>query len=159
MATVTWQALMDTAEDMELPPPGKYRVTCTSAEHAITQNGKEMVKVTYTIDTGPSKGGKLFNNFVFSPESPQSIGFLINHIGAHGIDLRAYSGDPKDVMEQLSEDIVGCQVEVGMRHREFEGRPMTDIRSFNPVRATSPGTEPAFKAPRSGDAPPPPPLG
>ena len=158
MTTVTWETLMDKAKEPQLPAAGVHFVECVDAEHTVSSTNKEMIKVQYLILTGPDKGAKVFSNFVLSPDNDTALGFLVTHLEAHGLQMSNYRGRPEEVMEELASDLIGKKVEVTVRHKNYEGRKVTDVRSFNKPRQAK-DTEPTPK-PKTADsmAPPPPPL-
>lgn len=150
MAKMTWSQIASQAEEMRPVPAGTYKAVCTSAEAAVTRTNKDMIKVQYTVQTGPEKGNKVFGQFVLSPESPQAMGFLMSHIEAHGIDLSKFgSAEFTDVAPHL----VGCEVEITVAEGEYEGRKTANIRSFNKIASNKPRSIPQPAGP-----PPPPPA-
>ena len=152
MATRSFKEIMETAEKPVPPPVGTYRVKCISADLARTQeHNKEMIKVCYQITAGPQEGKKIWNNFVLSPESPESLGFLATHLEAHGIDWSEY-----EEFGDIASALLGCEVQVTITHRDWQGQPRANVQSYNKIKGGKPAAPEGQK--KSGErAPPPPP--
>lgn len=118
MGSFSWGDLKKAAEDagFVLVPKGTYDVVVSKSEAKKTGTGKDQIKVTFKVLSGPMAGKPIPNNFVISPESGMALGFFFRHMKALGLDSSYFATLPTgDVgMKKLANDLLGktCQVDV-----------------------------------------------
>lgn len=65
-------------------PPGEYIVKVTDSAVAMTKTtGKPMLKITYTVSSGPFTGRKVFDNFLIGNEIAMSRMKTLATVGGH----------------------------------------------------------------------------
>jgi hypothetical protein len=150
MGSFSWGDLKKAAEDagFVLVPKGTYDVTVTKSEAKKTGTGKDQIKVTFKILSGPMAGKPLPNSFVISPESGVALGFFFRHMKAMGLDSSYFATLPVgDVgMKKLANDLLGktCQVDVidDDKWNEELRNKITSIRAISGAMGAAPAGVP-----------------
>lgn len=144
-------------------PNGEYDVVVDSAESVLSKNGKNMIKVRFKVEGGPSNGRTVFWNAVWSPtreDGTANEGALkawFGNMAAFGMKTEFFSTNPS--FEQIADAMTGKKVRVTLGTREWQGQEQNDVKRIKPpvggaidVPAPSGGT-PVFGSPSATAAP------
>lgn len=114
----------------DLVPDGTYEALIdTGAKTKKSGNGKDMIAVAFKIQSGPQAGkGRVFHNFVISPDSPNALAFFFRHMKVLGLDDKYFATNPP--LDQVAKDLEGksCTIEVG--HREWNGTDRNEVKTI-----------------------------
>jgi hypothetical protein len=167
VTTQTWQQLMDSAGGgFEPLPQGVYDVQAETTESKKTANGKDMVKVKYTVTSGPHANRRVWNQYVVSPENPNAMSFFFQHLGAHGLTSAfiAQCAPGEAGVAQMAAAMLGTQVRLELGVEMYQGQNRNKVVKVMPPTAgtgmPSPQGMPAAAAPAPAPpaAPPLPPA-
>jgi hypothetical protein len=147
VTTINWdQLIQDSAGSFDPVPDGDYDLLATEADGSKpTQNGKPMVKVKFTIETGPHAGRTLWNNFVISPESPNALSFFFDHMNVFGL-TREWFQQARPEMSQVGQYLVGRRCRATVGNRVWNGAPRNEISTFKPA-GSAVGIQPSAISP------------
>jgi hypothetical protein len=136
MTTLPWQQLMDQAgSGFEPVPDNIYEVTITKSEAKVSQNGRPMVVVTMTIESGPYAGKKLFNNFVLTMENPDALAFFFGHMKALGLDSSFFGqlqGSIEDSLGSVAAALMNRRCRVSTGQRSWNGQMRNNVLNVMP---------------------------
>lgn len=116
--------------------PGEYDVVVDTAESVLSKNGKQMIKVRFKIQGGPSSGRTVFWNAVFSPRRDDgsvnegALKAWFGNMSAFGLKTAFFSANPS--MEQIADALIGKAVRVVLAIREWQGQEQNDVKSIKP---------------------------
>lgn len=117
-------------------PPGEYDVVVDSAESVLSKNGKNMIKVRFKVDGGPSNNRTVFWNAVFSPTrddgSPNegALKAWFGNMAAFGMKAEFFSTNPS--FETIADTMTGKKVRVTLAIREYQGQEQNDVKRVKP---------------------------
>lgn len=167
MATVDFNAAMARAKQagsFEPLPDGEYELVCLEATPTVASTGKDMIKAKWQVESGPHAGSKVFDQYVFSPDSDNSLSFFFQHMRHFGLDETFFSSlPPNSGMEPVAAALPGRKCRMQLGQRIWENRPRNEVlrimppSSPNPIAAASgavPGiAQPAAAAPAPAAVP------
>lgn len=135
MATSTWEELLGAADKEgggEALPVGNYDVMVEAAEHKVAQSGNNMIVAVFNVVNGPHAGAKVYNNFVFIPENPKSLGFFFQHMAIFGVNRETLMAmpPPPESLVTVAGMIVGKYATITIAHRQWEGRTQNDVKKI-----------------------------
>lgn len=117
-------------------PSGDYDVVVESAESVLSKNGKNMIKVKFKVQGGPSNNRTVFWNAVFSPrrdDGSMNEGALkawFSNMAAFGMKTEFFAANPS--FEQIADTMVGRKVIVNLGIREYMGNDQNDVKRIKP---------------------------
>lgn len=152
MASSTWAEILETAESGGVIPDGIYESVVEAAEYKLSSTSKPMVVAVFKVTSGPHAGAEIYNNFVFQPTKPKSLGFFMDHMGALGWTKDAILAlpNPPEGLANLAAGIVGRAAQITVGHREWQGKTYNQINTITPsggVPAVAPAPAPVAPAP------------
>lgn len=132
MAELRWDEWLKAADETGFSPipVGTYDMYVDSCTAAQSSSGKNMLKLTLKVESGPHEGSRVFTNMVISPESPAALGFLIRKLNALGLDREYLSENPS--LEKIASDLENRRCVAEVVQREFGGSMRNDINSVRP---------------------------
>jgi hypothetical protein len=132
MSNLKWSEWLAAADESGFSaiPAGEYDLYISSAQAVQSSSGKDMVKLTYVVESGPHEGSKVFSNMVISPESPAALGFLIRKLAALGLDREYLSKNPS--LEQVANDLENRRCTAKVIVREWQGADRNDVDAIKP---------------------------
>lgn len=117
-------------------PPGDYDVVVDTAESVLTKNGKNMIKVRFKVQGGPSSGRSVFWNAVFSPRRDDgsvnegALKAWFGNMAAFGLKTEFFAANPS--FEQIASAMVGKKVIVNLKIRDYMGQDQNDVNRVKP---------------------------
>lgn len=132
MSNLKWSEWLAAADESGFSaiPAGEYDLYISSAQAVQSSSGKDMVKLTFVVESGPHEGSKIFSNMVISPESPAALGFLIRKLAALGLDREYLSKNPS--LEQVATDLENRRCTAKVIVREWQGSDRNDVDVIKP---------------------------
>jgi hypothetical protein len=132
MSTMRWDEWLKASDEsgFSAVPAGEYDLYISTAEAVQSSSGKDMIKMTFVIESGPHEGSKIFSNMVISPESPAALGFLIRKLAALGIDREYLSANPS--LEQVASQLENRRCTAKVIVREWNGSDRNDVDALKP---------------------------
>ena len=91
-------------------PTGRYNVKVYHAEVGKTLEKKDVIKITYTITSGPQEKKKFFDQAVITPASLWKVKTLLTVVGSSLADSTNVELD--DIVEDLKDKPLSVHVEV-----------------------------------------------
>lgn len=154
MANVNFAQLAKDAGDIKPVPVGKYDAVIVKAEFKTASSGRDMWSVQLRIQSGPSAGRTLYNNFVLVPDNPNALrAFFINmqNLGITQDQIVSLGTDP----DRLTPMLLGRQCLVSITHQEWNGVPRENVDRIekHPSGPISNGVAPAAAATPGTPAP------
>jgi hypothetical protein len=145
----TWQDLMTEAEasgtSFDPLPIGQYDARVTKADHKVSQNGKTMFNVEFTVINGPHANRKVWNNFVVSPDSPKALAFFFQHMKALGLTKEFFDGNPSE--QTVAQNLLNKMCRLDLGHKEYNGSQQNEVKKVLPISSGLGG--PSVTAPPS----------
>lgn len=129
------RALLNKRDDYD-PNDGPHSVTIVDASAFEGNDGREWMKVTLEINSGPSEVGRQFDDFgPAGDHSPVGFSIMLDKLSAYG-----YSPDPDnppaDVFvfgDQLHDQLIGRTADITVRHKDgFRNITVQGSRSATP---------------------------
>lgn len=140
MAEFNWNDLKKAAEDagFVVVPQGKYDAVVSKATAGKSSQGKDQIKVTFKITTGPYAGKPVNTQFTISADNAIALGFFFRHMAALGLDGNYFARVPAPDLSQVANDILGknCQIEVSVK--PWNGEDRNQIDSVKPASGAVP---------------------
>lgn len=133
--TVNFADLMKTAEQeggFSLIPDGLVDAVLTKAEAVIASSGNPMLKVQWTITSGPYVKRKLFGNHVFAADNPNAVAMFFRTMQAYGLGKDYWNAlKAPSILDGLAATIPvlmdkPVQLEVG--HKVFKGEDRNEVK-------------------------------
>jgi hypothetical protein len=112
-----------------------------------------MVKVKYTVTSGPHANRRVWNQYVVSPENPNAMSFFFQHLGAHGLDgaFIAQCAPGEAGVAQMAAAMLGTQVRLELGVEMYQGQNRNKVVKVMPPTTgagmPSPQGTPAAAAP------------
>jgi hypothetical protein len=127
-----------------LVPNGTYQaVVAKGAKVAKSSNDKEMIKVAFDLLPGQPAKGKVFTQFVLSPENPAALGFFFRHMEALGLNREYFSSNPS--LEQVAAALEGRSATIEVSTRKWNDQDRNEVKSIKPPKTGSNGVAAAPK--------------
>lgn len=132
MSNLKWSEWLAAADESGFSaiPAGEYDLYVSTAGATQSSSGKDMLKLTFVVESGPHEGSKIFTNMVISPESPAALGFLIRKLAALGLDREYLSANPS--LEKVASDLENRRCTAKVTQREFGGSMRNDVDTLKP---------------------------
>lgn len=117
-------------------PNGDYDVITETAEYKVAGTGKDMIKVKFKVQGGPSNGRTVYWNAVFSPRKADgtvnegALRAWFGNMSCFGLKTAFFSANPS--MDQIAAAMEGKRVIVTLATREWEGREQNDVKRVKP---------------------------
>lgn len=141
----------------ELVPIGEYEMFVYRAKAGKTSNGKLRLEVTGKIIGGPSDGKTVWNQFVFSPDNAQALGFFFRHMAVLGAgqDWFASRQANEGTFAELASYVLGARFRAVIGVAEVNKENRNQFEKVLPS-AVAPGQkmEGAVASPQSGQPTP-----
>lgn len=159
MPSTDWNALKEQTGTMFEPlPDGNYDLRLKTVQYTRSNNGKHMLKCSFeVVGNTPYAGRVVWNNFVWSPESPNSMSFFVQHMTILGVDVSQLPNDDDVAIPMLQQLLpIGQVVTATIGHQGPEGGQYAgrnQINAFSPYQANG-----APAAPQAQTPPTPPPT-
>lgn len=161
MATVDFNAAMARAKQagsFEPLPDGEYELVCLEATPTVASTGKDMIKAKWQVESGPHAGSKVFDQYVFSPDSDNALSFFFQHMRHFGLDEAFFSSlPPGSGMEPVAAALPGRKCRMQLGQRTWEGRPRNEVVRImppsNPNPTAAPSAVPGIAQPAAPQVP------
>jgi len=126
----------------ELPAPGFYASTVTTARLRRSASGNRMVHIVHALDGVGAGHDRVAEYFVLEGASARGLQVARRRL----VDLyRACGQEPRAGEEIAPEDLVGARLEVKVEHEIFRGETRLRIVGHRPLApATGTGSEVPF---------------
>ncbi len=72
---------VDDVQEFTPLPDGKYLCRVEKVEESSTQNGDEMWKLRFVVESGPHRGRYIFDNMVFSDAAMKRVKLICSRLG------------------------------------------------------------------------------
>ncbi len=145
MATRNYGKLAGTAGaggDFEPNPPGTYSCEVTAAEFRLAGTGSEMYVVEWTVEDGPHKNRKLWQNLVCKHDSAGSVSFFFGTMRTLGLDQEWFSenvgkvdDEDDDAVEAaratIVQALVGKRARVKTVHDTYKGKTKNEVKGLS----------------------------
>jgi len=157
MTTVDFgKALRDAkTASYEALPIGDYDVEVAVSDSIRASTGKPMIKVQLKVLTGPYQGRQVFNNFVFSAESPQAMAMFFRHMRAFGLTEEFFASlGSNGSMDAVATALLNRRAKITLGQREWQGETRNEVKGVKPYTG-APGAPVAGPV---GPQPTPPPM-
>jgi hypothetical protein len=127
----------------ELPAPGYYPSTITSARLRRSLSGNRMVQVIHTLEGVPPGHDRLSEYFVLEGASPRGLAFSRRRL----VELyRACGFAPEDGEEIATAPLLGARLEVKVEHDQWQGMPRLRVVAHRPLQSSDPAVADAAAA-------------
>lgn len=130
---VLWSDLVkEFSGGFEPLPDGDYDVIAETTEYKVSGNGKDMIKVKFKVQGGPSNGRTVYWNAVFSPRKPTgevnegALRAWFGNMSCFGLKAAFFAANPS--MEQIAAAMQGKKVIVTLATREWQGQEQNDVK-------------------------------
>lgn len=157
----SWADLFEEVGDALTPlPDAEYDFIIRTAEAKKSSNGKPMFVIRADVESGPSAGRSVFNNFVVSRDNNDAMRIFFQQMGAIGLTKDFWRTNPSDA--RVAETLVNRRFRAATKIEAYQGVERNKFKAIKPAGAATgasaappvPGAAPAPSAP-----PPPPPPG
>lgn len=123
----------------ELPAPGFYPSTITTARLSKSQSGNRMVHVVHALEGVAPGRDRVAEYFVLEGASPRGLALAKRRlVGLY----RAAGLDPREGDAIAPEELRGARLEVQVDHDEWQGERRLRVVGHRPLGAGLPGTAP-----------------
>lgn len=137
MSTLLHFESADVSDD--LPPPGFYASTITTARLRRSQGGNRMVHVVHALEGVAPGRDRVAEYFVLEGASARGLAMARRRLVAL---YRAAGLDPRDGDPIAPAELVGARLEVQLDHDEWQGQKRLRIVGHRPLGAGQPGAAP-----------------
>lgn len=139
MTVINFQQALAQASTVSFDPlpDGTYDLVCTETKPTDSSTGKPMIRTKYRVETGPHAGKTVFNQYVFSPDSPTALAIFFRHMAFHGLDTQFFNGQP--AWEQVAATLVNRRVRMELGTRMWQGQPRNEVNNVMPPDAQAAG--------------------
>lgn len=139
MAGFSFSQLQEQAKEAgigEPLPPGRYTVEAVETEALQSKaSNKDMVKVKFSVLTGPHANRKVFNNYVVSPENNNALAFFFKHMAAFGLHSDFFAANPS--MQQVASAMQGRVVDIDVKIKQYNGEDRNEVANTHPSSDSS----------------------
>lgn len=153
MPNIDWNQAMAAAKgaSFEPLPEADYDLVCVEATPTQSSTGKPMIKTKYQVESGPSAGKVVWNNYTFSAENDTALSIFFRHMAFHGLDASFFTAQP--AWEQVAAALSGRRIRAHLGIREFQGVQRNELKNVMPASTPAPsigapGPAPAGPAPQ-----------
>lgn len=158
MGTVNYGELAKGAGEVSFEPlePGQYEAEVTGAEFRTAKTGSHMYRVEFTVDTGPSKGKKVWTNLVLKHDSPNNVSIFFQRMAALGLDAAFFAAVGGDEQEaKICQRLIGAKSSIKVKlGNEYEGQRRPDVERITArVGSSVPVTTVTAPAPAAAATP------
>lgn len=132
MGEVNWAQLAKDAGDTSPVPIGKYDAICVKSElKKATGSGNEYWATQWKIQSGPSAGRMLFNNFVLVEDNPNALRAFFINLRNLGITTEHLTqlGSDKNALTPM---FVTRQAILTVGHRPYNGQMRENVERVDP---------------------------
>lgn len=123
----------------DLPAPGFYASTITTARLRRSQGGHRMVHVVHALDGVPPGCDRVAEYFVLEGASPRCLAMARRCLVAL---YRAAGLDPREGDAIAPAELCGARLEVKVDHDEWQGQKRLRVVGHRPLGAGKPGAVP-----------------
>lgn len=143
MTVINFQQALQSAQtaSFEPLPDGTYDMVVVESTPTTSSTQKPMIKVKYRVETGPSAGKTVFNNYTFSDDNPTALAIFFRHMAFHGLDANFFTQNP--AWETVASTLLNRRVRVELGTRMWQGEPRNDVKRISPPDAQAAGQVPA----------------
>ena len=118
----------------ELPAPGFYLASITSARFRRSAKQNRMLQVTYALESGGSAHQMVCDYFVLEGDNVSPTGIFLAR--RRLLELyRACGIFPKEGEEITSAQLLNARLEVRVEHEQWEGRPRLRVVAYRPLQS------------------------
>ena len=117
----------------EMPAPGYYDATISSARFRRSANGNRMLQVIHDLERVPRVYQRLADYFVLEGASPRGILMAKRRLVQM---YRACGFDPKDGDEISPNNLMDARLQVRVEHDEWDNQPRLRIVGYRPSEPT-----------------------
>lgn len=127
-----------------LVPNGTYQaVIAKGAKVKKSSNDKEMISVAFDLLPGQPAKGKVFTQFVLSPENPAALGFFFRHMEALGLNREYFASNPS--LDQVATALEGRSATIEVSTRKWNDTDRNEVKSIKPPKTGNNGVAAAPK--------------
>lgn len=134
MASKSWK---DMHHDATTTIKGDFSFVVDSAEPALTQGGKDMIKCKMIVESGPFAGRAIWHNFTISPESSAAMRIFFSQMAVLGLGAKYWDKYPDAPMEQVAAALKDRRFEGRVGTREWQGAEREQIEEFKPPKGAA----------------------
>lgn len=135
MSPITdWQTLAKAGAEANkgfepLPADTEFNFTITEAKVSFTKNtNKKQFETTAVVDSGQYKKRKVWNNFIISPESPNSLSIFFQNMAVFGMPIEFFGPGTQD--EHIVANLLGARFSAKLTISEYGGKKKNDINAL-----------------------------
>lgn len=136
MTTLPWDEMYSNAKDTGKTrvPDGVYECVIKSTETGQTAapNCYKKISARFVVESGPYKGGSIFNNFIITPDKPGGMDLFFRNMDTLGL-TEEYLKATKPELEQLADMLVERRAEVTLATRMYNGKEYDDVKNLKPL--------------------------
>ncbi len=132
MTTLNWKDLQRAASEsgFDALPAGEYDIVTEQSSAVKSQNGKDMIKTRFRVETGPYAGRAIFNQFVITPDNSNALNFFFRHMRVLGLDDAFFAANPS--VEAVAAALVNRRARVRISIREWQGQERNQVDAVLP---------------------------
>lgn len=112
---------------------GEFSITVVKSDAVKSQNGKDMIKAQFKIDSGTYAGRKLFSNFVISPESPSAMRMFFNQLAVFGLDAAFFASIAGQPPAAIASALDGRKAIAILKKGQWNGQDREEIIGYKPA--------------------------
>jgi hypothetical protein len=125
------QLMKTMGAQLEVIPVGDYDVVVKTATAGTTKAGdKPMIKVKYSIESGPQAGRVVYHNITITQDNQNALLMFFGQMKALGLDASFFAAGPS--LETVAQQLVGKRARVSLQHRQWQGATQVDVNRVNP---------------------------
>jgi hypothetical protein len=125
------QLMATMGQQLETIPVGDYDVVVKTATAGTTKAGdKPMIKVKYSIESGPQAGRVVYHNITITQDNQNALLMFFGQMKALGLDASFFAAGPS--LETVAQQLVGKRARVNLQHRQWQGATQVDVNRVNP---------------------------
>jgi hypothetical protein len=125
----------------ELPVPGYYPCSITSARFRRSANGNRMLQVVYALEGVGAAYPMVADYFVLEGRRVSPSGIVLSR--RRLVELyRACGLDPKEGEEIAPAALLDARLQVRVEHEQWEGRPRLRVAAYRPFESFDSEQEP-----------------
>lgn len=139
MTVINFQSALQQAQTVSFQPlpDGTYDLVVIEAKPTESSTQKPMIRVKYRVETGPSAGKTVFNQYTFTSDNPTALAIFFRHMSFHGLDADFFMQNPP--WEQVAATLMGRRVRVELGTRMWQGEPRNEVNRVMPPDAQTAG--------------------
>jgi hypothetical protein len=129
-STYNWGEM---AKEATIVLEGDFPVTVVKAEAVKSNNGKDMIKVQFKIDSGTYAGRKLVSNFVISPESSGAMRMFFSQLAVFGLDAAFFASIQGQPPAAIATALDGRKAIAIVGKGVYQGTEREQINGYKPA--------------------------